>query len=297
MKAKALIEKLIGLIGTKDEALTKALENKALDEIELGDAIVTDFDSKMLTRQSAIADKEIVKTVGGKVRSETLDLLDSKMKRFLPLLDKEDVTDLEGSYQTWEKMDKLEAALIKKVNKLKTAGQGEDAAKLQEKITKLEEEYNAKILETEKTWKDKVAATEAASEAANLDFVLKSKIFTRTFAKEFENDKDNIAELKIEKLKKANILKRQQDGTIKIFEKDEDGTEREKFVNNKKVTVDDLIEAELASFTKKNNASNGSGGKSDTTERKTIEVKEASNGTLAQQRQQRNAIRVNAKQE
>ena len=297
MKAKAFLEKLIGLTGTKDEALTKALENKALDEIELGDVIVTDVDTKMLTRQSAIADKEIVKTVGGKVRSETLDLLDSKMKRFLPLLDKEDLTDIEGSYQTWEKMDKLEAALIKKVNKLKTQGQGEDAAKLQEKITKLEEEYNAKILASEKEWKEKVAATEAASEAANLDFVLKSKIFTRTFAKEFENDKETIAELKIKKLKDSHILKRQQDGTVKIFEKDEDGTEREKFVNNKKVTVDDLIEAELASFTKKNNAQNSSGGKTDTTERKTIEVKNASNGTMQEQRAQRNAERVNSRQQ
>lgn len=258
MKAKAFLEKVKAAVGIQDEAFTKALENSALAELELGDAIEKEFDNRLLTRERAENDKDIVKKIGDKARKDVFDRVDSIVKQYYPLLESEDVQEIEGTFLTFEKLEKAQVALRKAVDKAKSSGASQDVAKLQAKIQEIETQKNAELKKKDQEWADKVMAKEEELKNSNLDFVLKSKIFAHTFAKEYATDKEQIAELKIAKLKRENILSMEADGSIKVQYKDNDGVLHEKFNGNEKVSLDSLIKAEVEPFTKKHSASDDS---------------------------------------
>lgn len=259
MKAKALLEKLRAATGTKDEVLAKALENPALAELELGDAIEKDFDDRLLTRERAENDPQITKKITDKAKKDVFDRVDSIAKGYLSMVDPEDATDIESTFLTFEKLEKLQASLKKSLEKAKGAGASADVVKLQAKIQEIETQKNAELKKKDEDWTAKLQAKESELTNANLDYILKTKILAHTFAKEYADDKESIAELKIAKLKNGNILSLEKDGSIKVQYKSDDGILHERFNGNEKVTVDQLIKAEIEKFTKKHDGGNDDG--------------------------------------
>lgn len=251
MKAKAFLEKLRASTGTADEVFVKALENPALADLELGDAIEKDFNEKLMTRERAENDPVISKKIADKAKKDVFDRVDSIVKGYLPLADTEDIQDIEATFLTFEKLEKLQASLKKSLEKAKGSGASADVAKLQAKIQEIETQKANDLKKKDEEWNKKIAEKETELTNANLDFVLKSKIFAFTFAKEYADDKESIAELKIAKLKNGNILSLEKDGSIKVQYKSDDGILHERFNGNEKVTVDQLIKAEIDKFTKK----------------------------------------------
>lgn len=263
MKLKAFLEKLKKDTGATLPEFDTVIA--AAPDFEVDDKIVAEYDSKLYTADRAMNDSTIAGQLQTRARTEVWDKIDKLVEPFLPILDEDSAKEVKESKKTYDRLEKLQAAVKATVDKAKSAGKDapKELLELQKKLTTVEEEYNRKLTEQEVQWKNKYESQEKNLKNVNLDFILKNKIFKHQFAKEFESRRETIANLLIADWKKQHLLSSKDDGDV-LVQYDDNGTVRDRFDgSNQKVTIDSLITKDLEPYIKKNNAGEDTpGGKS-----------------------------------
>lgn len=257
MKLKDFLTKLKKDTGFQDADFDKVLE--AAPDLELGDKIVQEYDSKLFTIDRAKNDATIAGAIATKAKSEVWDRFDGMIKEFAPFLDEDAAKEVNSATKTFDRMEKLRDAVKVTLDKAKASGQSSppEIKALQKQLNDMDAKYHNDIKTKETEWQKKYEAQEQNLKGVNLDFILKNKIFKHQIAKEFEPMRDQIANFLISDLKKANMLSLTNDSDV-LVQYDENGTVRDRYNGNDKVTVDSLIEKGLAQFIKKNNAGDDS---------------------------------------
>lgn len=253
MKLKAFIEKLKKDTGSTIPEFDAAIA--AVPDVEIDDKVVAEYESKLYTADRAANDAGIAGKIATKAKSEVWDRFDGMIKAYEPFLDAEAYKEVASAQKTFDRMEKLQDAVKATLDKAKAAGQQAppELKALQKQIQDMDKKYHDDIKAKESEWQKKYEAQEQNLKGVNLDFILKNKIFKHQFAKEFETMRDQIANFLIQDLKKAHLLSLTNDSDV-LVQYDENGTVRDRYDGNNKVTVDSLIEKGVAQFIKKNNA-------------------------------------------
>jgi hypothetical protein len=256
MKAKAFFQRLNkqGKI-SNDEA--NAIFEKLPEELEIPDVWVNMFEENFLTRERAASDFELTK----KIKAETLNGVDEKIKGFLPLLDPTDREAIEKEINTYKKVESIPGFLQKVLEKAKTANPSNDEKiKEYEKTVKERDEMIANLKQTFSSEKETLQKQFTDRERTmKVDWSLQNKFGEFIFADEFSKpeDKKAIIELISSKVKSGNALDLDDKGQI-VVQEIVNGVPKQKYNGNDPVTIDSLLAEPLKPFLKKNNG-DGSG--------------------------------------
>jgi hypothetical protein len=287
MKSKDYFSKLKTQGKITLEEFDKFVE--AVPDFELPDSIVSSIEQNFLTRDRAVADKDIYR----KVYAEALNGVDSKIKSFYPSLTDKDRAAIDAEINTFEKLEKLDAAWKRQIETLKTTSP--DSATVNEEYKKNIKELTEK-LETVKNEKDKVLADQektikeitAKTEKELKNFKIKTDLTGRLaqieLAKEFTEHpkvKTNTFNTILGEILK-NELDYDQEGQI-VVQEIHNGVPKPKFFpgTNDQVTIDKLLETETSPYLKRNNADPG---QQNTPSTKVISNGAPKKGTLAEMR-------------
>lgn len=257
MKAKAFFEKINKQGKINNEDFNKAIE-KFTDDQDIPDVWVNLFEENFLTRERAASDFELTK----KIKAETLNGVDEKIKAFFPLLDPTDRETIEKEINTYKKVESIPGYLQKVLDKAKTANPSNDEKiKEYEKTVKEREDMIAKIKTEFATEKDTLQKQYSDRERTmQVDWSLQNKFGEFTFADEFSKpeDKKAIIELISTKVKSGNALALDEKGQI-VVQEIVNGVPKQKYNGNDPVTIDSLLAEPLKPFLKKNNGEGGTG--------------------------------------
>src|SRR5687768_16388088 len=117
---KDFIEELQTKGAIKSADLETVLPASAMNDIELPDDFVSGFDASFLTIDRAKNDPAIVAEIQKASNRSAFAAFDDKMNGFLQFIDPTDADEIKKTDATYEKYDKLKAAL----KKAKEAGKG-----------------------------------------------------------------------------------------------------------------------------------------------------------------------------
>jgi len=255
MKGKAFFEKVTRQGKINNEDFNKVLET--FPDVEIPDVFVNLFEETFLTRERAAADPVIHK----KIKGETLNGVDANLAKIALILDVADQDAISKEENTFKKIELLQAAIPKLVEKA-----GANNPNTDEKVKQLEKERNelvGKITEI-KTESDKKLAElsksfEAKEKDMKIDWTLDKQFGNFVFADEYQGLKEAIIKNAKSDIKDKNFLTLDENGQIVVNEL-VGGVPKVKFNGNDQVTIDSLITDPLKPFLKKNN---GSGGQED----------------------------------
>lgn len=259
----------------KSADLDTALAASALAEIELPDDFVSGFDAAFLTVDRAKNDPAIVAEIQKASNRSAFAAFDEKVNGFFQFIDPADVDEIKKTEATYEKYDKLKAAL----KKAKESGKG----KLNEDANKILEQKEKEILDIKNAHKLELKSQEEKINTAITNGILKTKILAFKFADAFTPLRESIAELVTNNVRGKFTLSMDK-GDLRLLQAVQGSDSLvEAFEGNEKLTVDKLLERELDKFTAKSNGG-GEGGNGQSTKRET-QVPDVSKMTLDQLRQ------------
>jgi hypothetical protein len=269
IKIKDFLKGVATTANFKDTDFEAVLSASALNDIELPDTFNTTFTEQFLTRDRAKSDPAIVGEIQKAINRTAFTTFDEKANGFLSLLDQEDQDKVKATKETYEKYDLIRAGLKKALSK--TGGKSTP-----EEIKKIEEEWSEKLRQKETEYNTSI--TKFKEDQTNLitDSLLKQKILAHNFGEAFTPLKESIADLTVNKVRGQYKLALDK-GQISVMH-DVDGTLREVYEGNDKVTIDKVLEKELKSFIA---VSNGKGKKENTPPTPPIDYSKA---TLADMR-------------
>jgi hypothetical protein len=283
MKAKDFLKKVAEQGKINNEDFNKVVET--FPEVELGEVFPNLFQESFLTRERAEADPKISQ----KIKAETLNAVDAKIAKLLPLVDVKDREEIEKEPSSYKKIELLEKAIPNLVTKAKGENPNVD-----EKVKQLEknvQEFADKVttVTREKDEQLKAVQKQHEEEKANLklDWTLDKKLADYTLADEFIPIKGAIIKNIVDTVKTSNSLQLDEKGQIVVVEIDPaTKTAKPKFNGNDPVTIDSLLAEPLKNFLKKNNSKEDKTDKTDKTKRReTQDDFDPSKMTLAQRRQ------------
>lgn len=250
MKTKAFFEKLKRQGKIENEDFNKFIESFPEDN-EIPDIAANLIEHNFLTRDRAIVDEAIL----SKAKADVLDGVDSRYKKLIPLLDPKDREEIEKEKNTFKKIEFLETAIPRLVEKAKSVnpdvseevkGLKREREELVGKLQNQKTEYETKLTEKDKLFQAKEAGLK-------LDWTLDRELGKFTFADEWKDKKETITEIITTKLKKENVLAFGENGQIQVQEI-VDGAAKQKFNGNDPVTIEKLLETAVSPFLKRNNA-------------------------------------------
>lgn len=251
MKAKDFLKKTTDQGKINNEDFNKVLET--FPDVEIPDVWVNLFNENFLTRERAEADPKISQ----KIKAETLNAVDAKIAKLLPLVDTKDREEIEKEPSSYRKIELLEKAIPNLVTKAKGENPNVD-----EKVRQLEknvQEFADKVtaVTREKDEQIKSVQRQHEEEKANLklDWTLDKKLADYTLADEFIPIKGAIIKNIVDTVKASNTLQLDEKGQIVVVEIDSTTkVAKPKFNGNDPVTIDSLLSEPLKNFLKKNNA-------------------------------------------
>lgn len=260
----------------KSADLETVLSASAMNDIELPDDFVSGFDASFLTIDRAKNDPAIVAEIQKASNRSAFAAFDDKMNGFLQFIDPADADEIKKTDATYEKYDKLKAAL----KKAKEAGKG----KINEDANKIQEQLNQQITELKAAHKAELRTQEEKINTAITNGILKTKILAFKFADAFTPLRESIAELTTNNVRGKFTLSMDK-GELKLLQA-VPGSDSlvEAFEGNEKLTVDKLLERELSQFIAKSNG-NGDGEKGANGQSTKKEAPDVSKMTLDQLRQ------------
>ncbi len=242
-----LTKTLTPLFEKKEEAELFASAS-AFKDIEIPDAIASKFDSQFLTRDRAMADEEIIKSLNKNLTGKIYSSVDYKLSHgILEKISAEDRKAIDAEPNTLLKMDLLGKAID-------NLAKNEDIKKANEVFRKKEEDLHKKITELESTVQEKDKSFETRLKESQLDFNLKNKLFAIELAPEFADDvkKNFLADSTISTLKKNFVLEVDPKDQSIALRKNVDGAVVDVYnESNKKVTLDDYLKKTYEPFIKK----------------------------------------------
>lgn len=253
MKLTPWIEKLNRQGKIKNEELEKLLPT--LPDVELPDVWVNLVEENFLTRERAAADFEIVK----KIKAETLNGVDEKLKGVLPLLDATGKEEFEKEINTFKKVESVVNLIPKLLEKVKAENPSSDEAvkelkKSNQELVEKIKTINANAEKKEKELQDQFAQRETSMK---VDWTLEKEVNKYTLADEFSGIKEAIIKNILTDVKGKNALALGENGQI-LVQEIVNGAPKQKFNGNDPVTIESLLAEPLKPFLKKNNA-NGNG--------------------------------------
>jgi hypothetical protein len=235
---------------------------KKLDEVELPDEVQTKFADVFISRERAKNDDSIIEHIVKEERKKIFKVVDEKIKPLLEFLPEENRNIINNEYQTYTKMDMLKPGFAKAFESTK--------GKVSEDVRKVEDEWSAKLKKSQEDHQKELELQQSRFKEAELDNHLKYKLQNYTFADSFLPIKDALIKTAIIDLKSKPYKLALENGSVAVRE-EKDGTLRDVFEGENKVTIDKLLDGFVANFIRKNNAGEGEApkeepGKSRTTE-------------------------------
>lgn len=286
MKGKAFFEKVTRQGKINNEDFNKVLET--FPDVEIPDVFVNLFEETFLTRERAAADPVIHK----KIKGETLNGVDANLAKIALILDVADQDAISKEENTFKKIELLQAAIPKLVEKA-----GANNPSTDEKVKQLEKERNELVgkiteikTESDKKLTELSKSFEEKEKGMKIDWTLDKQFSNFVFADEYQGLKEAIIKNAKSDIKDKNFLTLDENGQIVVNEL-VGGVPKVKFNGNDQVTIDSLITEPLKPFLKKNN---GSGGQEDgkklpdkAKKEYVPEQKDSSQKTLAEIRRER----------
>lgn len=250
MKLKAFLERTNKQGKINNEDFTKSLE-KLPEDLELPDVWVNLFDENFLTRERAAADFDIMK----KIKAESLNGVDEKLKGVIAILDTATKEEFEKENNTYKKVEMLQVAIPKLLEKAKGDNPSTDEkvkqleknnSELVEKIKTINAEKETEVKKLQQSFQEKETGM-------RLEWTLDKKLGEYVFADEFTGIKEAIVKGIVNDVKGKNSLALDDNGQI-LVQEIVNGTAKQKFNGNDPVTIDSLLADPLKPFLKKNNA-------------------------------------------
>lgn len=254
MKLKDFFVKKNGQAKIKNEDFDKVVET--LPDVEIPDVWVNLFDDNFLTRERAASDFDILK----KIKAETLNGVDEKLKGVLSLLDAQGAEDFQKETNTYKKVENVINLIPKLLEKQKGENPSSD-----ERVKKLEndlKEFANKLTSEKSNYENSIKEIsrkhEEEKSGLKLDWTLDKKLSEFQIADEFATIRPAIIKNVVDTVKSGNTLQLDDNGHIVVMEIDQTTkTAKPKFKGNDQVTIDSLLAEPLKPFLKKNNGSNG----------------------------------------
>jgi len=224
-----------------------------LTAVEVTDEMQKAFNDKYLTRERAVTDEELLKTLNKNARGLILDLVDARIKKIVPLLSEDDQKIFAAETNTLNKLDLLSAAMG-------NLGKNDDVKKVSEAARKREAELHEKISGFEEQIKQKDANFDKEIKGVKLDYALRSMVAGFELAPEFSTDehKNFLAESTIHSLKSNYKLEfDDKDERVIHLRKEVDGATVDVYEGNAKVSLTDVLKKKYEPYVKKSAGAEG----------------------------------------
>lgn len=232
--------------------LETVLGASTLAEIDIPDEAENHINANLLTRDRAMNDPDVVKRARTEAKGFFMDLVDDKLKMFLPKLPDDVQAAIKNEKDTLKKIELIKGVLDK--------ADPTAAGKVTEAARKTEEELRRQLVDWEKKAKDMETAHAAQINDIKLVTIVKSKIFSRNIDKAFDGIKDTIADGVINNIRsKFKLGLDNANSSVGLFQEVEGALKEVYENNNVKLTLDVVLDRELERFVVKNN-NGGQGG-------------------------------------
>lgn len=251
MKAKDFFKKVNDQGKINNEDANKVFE--AIPEIEIPDVWVNLFSEGFLTRERAEADPKIAQ----KIKAETLNAVDEKLKLIHPLLDAPGLEAFTKEANTYKKIESVVNLIPKLLDKAKGENPSTDekVKQLEKNVQEFADKVTSVTREKDEFIKGIQKQHEEEKAGLKLDWTLDKKLGEYTFADEFIPIKPAIIKNIVDTVRTSNTLQLDDKGQILVVEYDSTTkTAKPKFNGNDPVTIDSLLTEPLKNFLKKNNS-------------------------------------------
>lgn len=251
-KLNVFLRELTESIGLKDQDLDALLGASGLKDLDLKDEHATLINSKLYTKERALADPAIVKQARMTEKSILLGEVDEKLKAIWPKFSEDTQKKIVAEKDSLKRLDLIKDA----IDSVATGAE----AKTGEAARKTEKDLRDKIAELEGLIVTGKTAHQAELDRFKLLTVVKSKIFAHNIDKPFETIKDTIANGVIDKLVGKYKLKLNDAGSDVDLLQEVEGQLKDVYEGtNTKLTFQTALEREMAPFVVKN-SNGGTGG-------------------------------------
>lgn len=249
---------------------------ESLNDGEMPDALVPEFENHFFTLERAQSHPEVNK----RLRAKILDPVEEKVQQMLEIIDKIDphtalrlsaITRTTDSGKrlpdTYAILDGIRDAFPELIKKQAKAGSSDEELKKQltskdQTISELTEKF--KKVESDFASEKKTLQTEYEGKlnTYQLDTELEKIANSYTFAEHFEPVKGVLTKAEIDKLKASNVLKLVENNgqrEVQVFTAGADGQPVPKFNGNSPVTIKNLLDDSFKGYIKQSNADAGKG--------------------------------------
>jgi hypothetical protein len=242
MKGSDFIKKLNETLGITipEETLTK------LSEIEVPDEFQAKHQEIFISKERAKHEPEIIEAITKEDRKTQFRIVDEKIKTFLPLIGQDQATVITNTFETYKKLDMLTTAVGDAIKNAK--------GKVSEDVRKVEEEWAAKVRLKEEDFAKQIAAKETEFKDKQVENIMRSKLLSYNWADAFQPVKEALSKAAIVELKsKPYVFDLETDGSVAIRRKDEGGVLRDVFEDEKRLTIDKVLDKFVDPYVKKSN--------------------------------------------
>lgn len=282
---KDFLQHTFSIAGIDQQQYNEIIEAVEGLETEVSDELSEAFNTNIITRERATKDKDIQKhfrdALDREIRKQILDEVDRVIDPEANKLLSDEQREVFDNMKTPQKIGMVVKELQKKAKGDSTGADDETIERFNKKINSLQDELaqSRDLLEAEKT------AAQKAIEQYKTDYKLKSKIHGFNLTKNIPGGKDFLADATINSLKSRFVVKLDERGEPKLFDKENPESEAYDPKLNKKVEVDAWLRNELDDFIVKNDGGGGGQGPGGQTHRRTVEIKDPAKATLREIRQ------------
>lgn len=254
MKLKDWLQKTFDAAAIRSDDVAALVGASALSELEIPDTAVAKFNDVYLTRDRAKNDSEIVLEISNKAKADVYDNTDRLIQPLLKVLSPDKAKEIGSIQKTYKRIEALTEAIPEAI---KTA-----TTRVSEDVQKVEAEWSAKTKEIEKKAKEELEGTITKHKNEKLLKTLERDLAGYKFADGFEKMRKTvvsmiIADLKNHKIEGTPIVLEQDDEDNVHVRKNVDGTLRDFYVKDQKLTTKQLLDQYAEPFIVKSNG-NGS---------------------------------------
>lgn len=247
MKRNDFLKSILAKSFTNAEELEAFLADTSAD---VPDQAVSIFNFNYLTRDRAINDEGILKSVNTSLKAQNFGAIDNRIDKLLPKLSPEDQALIQAEKNTLTRMELVNSAID-------NLSKGKDTEEVSKTFRKLEHDYKEKIKGLETTIVEKDATFEKRIKDNQLDFSLMGMVSEIELAPEYQDErlKKPLHKDLIDRIKKKYVLQfDEKEPTTILLRQNVEGLVKEVYEGNNVVTLPDLLKKELDPFIKKSNA-------------------------------------------
>jgi hypothetical protein len=253
MKLKDYFVKLKDQAKITNEEFDKFIA--AIPEGEIPDPIFQVIEDNFLTRERAKADNKIE----AHFKALALNGVDEIIDEMLPSFHVFKAAEIKAEKNTYKKLAMLKEGHTEAIEKIRTEKPSNDEkVKAAEKALQeaAEKEKNNKLIYEQGLQQQKEELNKQLKQF-KLNTALEKQIGKYKFADEFEQDRDGVTDVILNKIGK-NVLDFNERGEILVFDV-VDGVHKPKFNGNDPVTLDKLLEEAAKPYIKKSNGDGAEG--------------------------------------